>query len=240
LSKNKIAILLGAVCLVLTIAISVQIKTVGYVNKNVSSTYMEDQLRDEVLRWKENYERKTEELKQVEKLLETTRKKATENDGYSAHIEEKLNLATRLLGLTTVKGKGVVVVLDDNKPQASEAQDGTIWQYLIHDGDLREIVNDMKNGGAEAISINDQRIVSTTGIICDGNVVRINGQKVSAPYTIKAIGSPEGLMGSLTFPGAYIEELQALDLVTKLQKDNNIEIPKYDGVYSSEYIRMYE
>ena len=240
MSKNKIAILLGCVCLVLTIAISVQIKTVGFVNKNISSSYVEDQLRDEVLRWRENHDRKTEELKQAEKLLEATRKKATENDGYSANIEEKLNLVTRLLGLTAVKGKGIVVVLDDNKTQAAEAQDGGKWQYLIHDGDLREIVNDLKNGGAEAISINSQRVVSTTGIICDGNVVRVNGQKISAPYTIKAIGSPEGLMGSLTFPGAYIEELQTLGLVKILQKENNVDIPKFDGIYSSEYIKIYE
>lgn len=69
--------------------------------------------------------------------------------------------------------------------------------------------------------------------------MRINGQKVSAPYTIKAIGSPEGLMGSLTFPGAYIEELQRLGLVKELKKVNDLIIPKYEGIISAKYIRNY-
>lgn len=116
---------------------------------------------------------------------------------------------------------------------------GSKWEYIIHDGDIQEIINDLRNGGAEAIAVNDQRIISTTGIVCDGNVVRINGQKVSAPYTIRAIGSPEGLMGSLTFPGAYIEELQRLGLVKELKKSNDVEIPKYEGIISAEYIRNY-
>lgn len=123
MNKNKIAILLGGVCFVLTIAICVQIKTIGNANKNVSSSFAEDKLRDEVLKWQENYNKKSEELKQAEKLLEGVRAKASENDGGAAQTQEQLNSANRLLGLTDLKGKGVIIVLDDNKAQASEVQE---------------------------------------------------------------------------------------------------------------------
>lgn len=232
--------LLGFVCIGLVIAICVQIKTISFVNNSVSSTYAEDQLRDEVLKWKENYDRKNEELKQAEKQLETVRNKAAENDTGAAQMTERLSLANRLLGLTAVKGKGIKITLDDNKAQASNAQDGDQWIYLVHDDDIEEIINDLKNGGAEAIAVNQQRIISTTGIMCDGNVVRINGEKVSAPYVISAIGSPEGLLGSIDFPGAYLESLQAAGVVKSIEKSNEIEIPKYEGVISSEYIRNYQ
>lgn len=107
----------------LTIAICVQIKTIGNANKNVSSSFAEDKLRDEVLKWQENYNKKSEELKQAEKLLEGVRAKASENDGGAAQTQEQLNSANRLLGLTDLKGKGVIIVLDDNKAQASEVQE---------------------------------------------------------------------------------------------------------------------
>ena len=115
--------MLGGVCFVLTIAICVQIKTIGNANKNVSSSFAEDKLRDEVLKWQENYNKKSEELKQAEKLLEGVRAKASENDGGAAQTQEQLNSANRLLGLTDLKGKGVIIVLDDNKAQASEVQE---------------------------------------------------------------------------------------------------------------------
>jgi len=72
-----------------------------------------------------------------------------------------------------------------------------ISKALVHDEDLREIINDLKNSGAEAISINDQRIVSTTAIICSGSVVTINGVKLNSPFEIKAIGNKSSL-GAIT------------------------------------------
>lgn len=107
----------------LTIAICVQIKTIGNANKNVSSSFAEDSLRDEVLKWQENLNKKSEKLKQAEKVLEEVRIKASENDEGAIATQESLSSANRLLGLTALKGKGVMVVLEDNKIQASEVQE---------------------------------------------------------------------------------------------------------------------
>lgn len=241
MNKNKIALLLGCVCVVLTFAICVQFKTIEVANKTVSSSFTENKLRDEVLKWKERYDNLYEHLQVKEEELEELRKKATENNDVSANIREELKIANRMLGLAEVTGKGVVVTLEDNKLQNVEGiTTGNIADYVVHDDDLIRIVNDMKNAGAEAISINEQRIVSTTGIVCDGNVVRINGEKVSTPFVIKAIGYPESIIGALTFLGGYLQNLEAVGVVKDITKSNSITIPKYEGIISIKHITTLE
>ena len=104
-----------------------------------------------------------------------------------------------LLGMTNVKGEGVIITLKDNQGVTNENIGITddIRAYLVHDANLREIVRKLKTSGAEAISINNERIVNQTAITCSGNVIRINDKKVGSPFEIKAIGSPELLYGNL-------------------------------------------
>ena len=98
------------------------------------------------------------------------------------------------------------------------------------------IVNALKIAGAEAISINDQRIVPTTGIICGGNIIDINQEKVGAPFVIKAIGLPEQL-AALSRPGGYLETLKGYSIGVELKKSNNITIPKYSGTLTYNYAK---
>lgn len=95
----------------------------------------------------------------------------------------------------------------------------------------------MKNAGAEAISINGQRITNSTAIYCAGNVVKVNGEKISSPIEIKAIGSPELLYGSMTIPGGYIELLEETGVIVDIKKSTNITINKFDGIINSQYIK---
>ena len=92
------------------------------------------------------------------------------------------------------------------------------------------LVNELKNAGAEAISINDERIISTTSITCDGTVILINGNKISSPFTIKAIGSPALILGAIQRTGGLLEELYAYGLVSSVSQEENITIYKYSGV----------
>ena len=112
-----------------------------------------------------------------------------------------------------------------------------IEYYLVHAGDLVEVVNALKNAGAEAISINGQRITNSTAIYCAGNVVKVNGEKISSPIEIKAIGSPELLYGSMTIPGGYIELLEETGVIVDIKKSTNITINKFDGIINSQYIK---
>ena len=168
MNKNNIAITLGIVCIVLTIAIYVQIKTVNNSNSAVMQGFAEDSLRDEVLKWIEKTDNLTKQVEAQEKKLDETRERATENDTSSSKIEEQINLNNNLLGTTNLVGQGIEMVIEDDptatKNNISLLDD--ISYHIVHDADLRVIVNELKNAGAEAISINGQRIVNTTAITC--------------------------------------------------------------------------
>ena len=238
--KNwKIGLTLGIVCCILTIAICIQLKTVDDTNSTVSQTLTSNNLRDQVLKWKEKYDKAVADLETSEMQLENIRLQSTQNDENAVKKEEEIKLDNILLGLTDVKGDGVILNLKDNN-SVSLSNIGpldNIEYYLVHAGDLVEVVNDLRNAGAEAISINGQRIINSSAIYCAGNVIKVNGEKISSPIEIKAIGSPELLYGSITRPAGYIELLEQTGVIVNVKKSTNITINKYDGIINSQYIK---
>ena len=196
-------------------------------------------LRDDLLRWKEKYDSVNTEVTKAEKKLEETRQLAIQNSPDSIKKEQELNINNTALGLTDVSGQGVIVTLKDNQGVTNENIGITddIRSYLVHDANLREIVRKLKISGAEAISINDERIVNDTSIICSGNVIRVNDKKVSSPFEIKAIGSPELLYGNLD---ETITRLNNSGIIVDIKKQDNVKINKYDGVINFNYAKTVE
>ncbi len=234
MKQKTIRIVMGIVCLVLALAITIQLRTMKEQNSDVSQSFANDELKDSLLQWKERYEKATQSLQDSSKELENARTEATTNDSNSKEKTDKLNKNNVLLGLTDVSGDGLLITANDSKITASTDD---ISKYLVHDGDLREIVNELTNAGAEAISINDERIVSSTCIICAGNVISINGEKVSAPFTIKAIGNQESLYGAITRSGGYIQYMKAATIPVEVKKTSNIQIKKFSGALTQKYIK---
>lgn len=239
MDKKKVAMTLGIVCLILTICISIQIRTIEKSNKTVSKTFTENSLRDEVLKWKEKYDNISARLDSAEKNLAKIREEATKDDTDASEKEKQISLNNNLLGITNLVGQGVEITLKDD-PNATRESIGIyddISEHIIHDADLRFIVNELKNAGAEAISINGQRLVNTTAITCIGNVVQVNDERITSPFVIKAIGFPESLAG-IDRPGGYIEYLKEKGIVINIKKLNSVEIPKYTGVISAKYMSI--
>lgn len=238
MKKKEISIVLGIVCLVLTAAIVVQINTIKRTSSTVSKNFSEDSLRDEVLKWKEKYDNESINLDNAEKELSSIREETTKNDTTASSKEEEITLNNNLLGLTDVEGKGIELTVKDdpNATRETIAAFDDISNHIVHDGDLRRIVNELKNAGAEAISINGQRIVTTTAITCIGNVIKINDEKVSSPFIIKAIGFPESMETALNRAGGYLDFLNDDGIVTSIKKLDNVKITKYSGVISSKYM----
>lgn len=240
MSKSKIAIILGTVCLILTILIFIQIKTIKEATQSVGISLSDNSsLRDELLSWKSKYNNIYSMLEKAEKNLESVRIEATSNNEEDTAKETELQKDNILLGLTEVTGEGIIINLDDNR-DIKITEVINVSNYLVHEGDLLQIVNELFNAGADAISINDQRVVSTTSILCDGNIVRINGEIVGVPLTIKAIGHPEGLYYALARPQGYLDIMQQDGVIVKATKEQNIVIPKYEGIYSYDYINKGE
>ena len=232
--KKTISIVLGIMCFALILGICVQVRTVQGTNSTVSQNYEENNLRAEVLRYKERYENRYEELEKAEAELEKVRQESTQNNEDLEAKEQEIQQGNKMIGLTEVTGSGVIITLSDSTRDASSVLNAS--ELLVHDGDVLSVINELKNAGAEAISINDQRLVPTSSIVCGGNIIEINGEKVGAPFEIKAIGLPEQL-AALSRPGGYLEILKNATVGVELKKSNSITIPKYTGVISYQYAK---
>ena len=236
MNKRSISLVLGVMCLILTYGIAVQIKTVSRTGTTVATTSSENELRDAVLKAKEKYDNLYEELEKMEGQLEAERTNSTQNNTELTKLENSIKEGNKILGLSEVTGYGIIITVDDNKSVTLNNIIDPNW-VLVHDLDLIHIVNELKSVGAEAISINGQRIITTSAIECDGNVVMVNGEKIAAPFEIKAIGLPESLMG-ITMYGSYIynlENVRFLDITIEKSDKEKITIPKYTGVIKTEY-----
>ena len=234
MSKYKISIIIGCMCLLLSLGISIQIKTIKNIGTSTTSTNeTENKLRDEILKTKEKYDNLYADLEEAEIKLEEERNNATNNNSDLETLKQEITEGNKVLGLTEITGQGIVVVLSDNQLTANNY----IFDpnsALVHDMDVIKVINELKNAGAEAISINDQRIVTNTAIECDGSVVKINGVKIGAPFEIKAIGLPEYLINVNRY-GGYLMYLEQRGISVTVNKSDKITIPKYTGVIKFEY-----
>lgn len=227
------SLILFAIVFVLTIAITLQIKTVSNSGK-VGKTPQENKLRDLLLKDKENYTKLEELEAKREETLERLREDASKNDQRAKTTKEKLNDINKKLGLTDVTGPGIVVNVSD----ATIRKESTTMDYaqlIVHDIDILHIINILRNAGVEAISVNDQRIVSNTGISCIGVVIKVNEEKIGSPYIIKAIGNQDNLESAINMVGGIREILKSYGINVDVNREDNINIPKYTGVYKSTF-----
>lgn len=237
MNKKLISLLLGIMCMLLTLGIAIQVKTINQMNnKSVTNSATENDLRDSVLKTKEKYDNTYAKVEKLEKELEELQASATVNSDEANELQEKLKEYKKILGLTEVTGNGLEITLKDG----DENQSKSILSSIVHDGDILQVVNALRNAGADAISVNDQRIVNTSSISCIGNVVKINGEKVGAPFIIKAIGNPEWLYGGIEMNGGYVYNLRRDGVDVEVKKVKDITIPKYDGVFNATYMKTVE
>ncbi len=126
-------------------------------------------------------------------------------------LSDDLSKAQFLAGLTDVKGPGIVVTLNDSKKPASPMPAGFTPPNLIHDTDIGSVINELKAAGAEAISVNDQRIVAVSPVRCAGPTIFVNNTPQTPPYVIKAIGNPRTLYTAIELPGGVTQAIRGYD-----------------------------
>ena len=226
-------VIIGIMCFMLTIGICVQIKTINNNGGTLSTNQKESELKSQVLKMKEKYEIAYNELEIAEKELEKVRQNATNNNTELKDIENEIKNANKLLGLTNVKGSGVIITLKDGIQTANTLDTSSL---LVHDRDILNVINELKNAGAEAIEVNGERIVWNTACMCDGNIILVNGKKIGSPFVITAIGLPESLT-NIDRAGGYLNLLKRFNVYTDLSKSSNVNISKYTGIFSFKYAK---
>ena len=229
--KRIMIVTIGIICFVLTYVMFMQFKTVEQTNITEIESLTESDLREKVALWRTSYEEMNEKLTESKDKLSEYRNKRASNQEASELLDKELLQAQIIAGLTDVQGDGIVITLTDT--------DESIIGYK----DLLTLINELRLAGAEAISINDQRIINMSYIVSinmdDGmSFILINQKKITAPYVIKAIGDQKYLESALTtktvgFLDQYSEN-------ATLQKQNNMKIWKYDGNINLKYATIKE
>lgn len=134
------------------------------------------------------------------------------------------------IGAEQVTGKGLKIVLNDgtvdNEGNLLDLNDSS---YIVHNIDIVFVLNSLKNSGAQAISINDQRVITTTEVYCFGEFLRINGVKLAAPFTLNVIGDPDVMKNYILGEGAYLKTLMYRGIQVKVENSDNITIPAYNA-----------
>jgi uncharacterized protein YlxW (UPF0749 family) len=136
-------------------------------------------------------------------------------------------------GTEAVVGPTVQVTLTDAKTVPSQLPDGfSVDDYVVHQQDVQAVVNALWQGGAEAMMLMDQRVISTSAVRCVGNTLILQGRVYSPPYVITAMGDPTALRAALDANpqvGIYRQWVDAVGLGYDVRTDRERTFPAYAG-----------
>ncbi|HEY0237644.1 MAG TPA: DUF881 domain-containing protein [Friedmanniella sp.] len=162
-----------------------------------------------------------------------------ENAGAGSDLPQQLERQEEAAGLTAVSGPAVSVTLDD--APASVAANGVDADLLVvHQQDIQAVVNALWSGGAEAMTIQGQRVISTTGIKCVGNTVVLHGVPYAPPYVISALGDQgrlENALATSTPVDIFRQYVAAYGLVYGERRDASVTFGPHEGSLDLQYAK---
>ena len=236
MKKDKIimTITIGIVCFLLAMVIFMQFKVVQEKEEANIDTMQEAELRQQLANWKTKYEETKEKYDKTIESINTYKEESLTDNKTKETLELELENLELALGKTNVEGEGIAITLSEKKQNELADEEEVV---PIKAEDLIYMVNYLKDAGAEAISINDERVVNTTYLVDVGNSIKINGKYLrSNVYTIKAIGNGSYLESSIFGKGGYAEQLSTTGINAKIEKSNKIQISKYSDEYETKYM----
>lgn len=140
-------------------------------------------------------------------------------------------------GLTAVRGPGLEVVLDD-APSVPSGVDPN--QVVVHQSDIQAVVNALWAGGADAMTINGQRMIPTSAVKCVGPTLLLNGEVFSPPFRVAAIGPARTMQDRLdSSPGVRLFKQAAsyYGLGYTVETVDRLDLPAYTGSITLSYAR---
>jgi len=201
----------------------------------LASALLEEKDRSQTLR---------EEITGLRARIGEYEKALGEGGARAGLLSSELQRAKFLAGLLEARGEGIVVTLRDSKRRApADAGPELLEQYIIHDFDIRNFVNELVASGAEAVAVNDQRIIANTPIRCVGGPIRVNDADMTPPYRIAAIGPPEVMESTLKMRGGLVDQFRIMEDLTDMvhiEKKKEVVVPTYSGSTQFKYAKPAE
>jgi uncharacterized protein YlxW (UPF0749 family) len=180
-------------------------------------------------------------LADLRQQLAERQQTASAHTGRLQALNDELDHQRLLAGLVPVQGPGVLVTLDDSKVQVPSGADPNT--YIIHEYDLRDIVNVLWMAGSEAVAINDERLANQSSVYCAGSTVMVNNTRLSPPYLIRAVGNPRVQQDYLANP-SYLKSLKDKQRLHGLRFEvravGEQSLPPFSGGFLVQYARLGE
>lgn len=225
--KGILSISIGCVALILAMIMFTQFKTIEQTDIVAIETMRETELRTELADWKAKYEEMEQKLEDTNSKIEEYKTQMTSEESSKELLKQELQEAKKFLGYTDVQGEGIVITLKDNSFKDIERFD------------LISLVNELKLAGAEAISINEERVVTNTDIaLVNNKIILVKGRRISQPYVIKAIGDKKYLESAITIKGGYLDVIKADEKSIDYTVEDNIKINQFAGTMNLDYIKV--
>lgn len=229
IKKGKITVIITMTisCFALALIMSMQFKIVNQTDITSIENMREAELRTELANWKSKYDETNEKYEETMSKINEYESTSQSNEETEKLINDELEQVNMSLGKTDVQGQGIEVTLreTDNEEIAR-----------INGDDLLVIVNALKLAGAEAISINDERILNMSDIVdINETFIKVNGKRVLSPYVIKAIGNSSHLETALIGTGGHVDEMKKIGQNVSINKLNKVKILKYNDEIKLKY-----
>lgn len=230
IKKGKITMTITMViaCFALALVMSMQFKIASETDITSIENMREAELRTELANWKSKYEEVNKKYEETTSKIDEYKQNKESNEDTEKLVDDELQQVNMQLGKVDVQGEGIEVTLreTDNEEISRITAD-----------DLILIVNALKVSGAEAISINDERIINMSDMVdINESFIKINGQRIVAPYIIKAIGNQSYLESSLISNGGPVDEMKKIGQDVSITKSNKVIVPKYNKEIKIKYM----
>jgi uncharacterized protein YlxW (UPF0749 family) len=232
MKNTKYQIAIALVCLVLGLMVSIQFRTIKQGVGPVSE-YRARELASQLKKVKEENNKLTNAKKEYETKIKEYEDTASKGSVSAKILKQELDQARILAGIEDVEGPGITVIVDDLK--FSEKVNYPLISYSM----LLELLNELNAAGAEAVSINDQRIISTSEIRQVGGIhININTVSYAPPFVFKAIGDPQTLEAALRLREGIVERIETSGVAITITQEQLIKIPKYNGVIERKHAKV--
>jgi uncharacterized protein YlxW (UPF0749 family) len=179
---------------------------------------------------------RSQAVQQLQAEVDDLTARAGPGDITVARLRAQTAKIAAFVGTRAVTGPGLAVTLNDAKrTAASLPKDFTADDIVVHQQDVQSVVNALWAGGAEAMMLMDQRVISTSAVRCVGNTLILQGRVYSPPYTIQAIGDPAAMRRALDKSPQiriYRDYVAVVGLGYEVKRLARVTFPAYSGSLS--------
>ncbi|WP_342578276.1 DUF881 domain-containing protein [Psychrobacillus sp. FSL K6-2843] len=185
-----------------------------------------EKYREKLIDQKEMNKELTEEINTKQQEIREYEKSFVESEESVEELVKEAEMLRLLRGDMQSQGKGLSISLQDGEYNPSQENPN---DYIVHESHIFKVINELKISGAEAISINGQRLHAQSYISCTGPVITVDGRAFPAPFVIEVVGDPKVLLASVNLGGGVVDQLTSDNIVVTVEEKSKIVMPALRG-----------